>query len=321
MRARAPGASIGAGVRAMNRRSRLFLLVPLACVLGLVVVTAAGSSTATGRIVFVQNHLCLRGNDCGLGEIAVVSADGSRPTVLTHDKVTELSPKWSPDGRAIAYVRPTGRVSQVWLMNADGGGRHALTHLPQGVVGGTEWSSIDWSPDGSRIAFIAYRNNPNNAGASQLWVANARTGAATLLLPMRIGVSSGVDSPAWSPDGRWIALTRTNRHTPYQILLFSLATHRLSGLGQGTDPAWSPDGRRIVFTGAKGMLHVMDPNGKHVRSLKAYGSAPSWSPDGQWIVFDSNADNENLAEIRPNGTGYHLITHLKPKWLSIEPDW
>jgi Tol biopolymer transport system component len=62
-----------------------------------------------------MNHFCLRPGpndggkvptECGKGEIAVVNANGSGLKVLTHDKVTETSPAWSPTHKQIAFIRP-----------------------------------------------------------------------------------------------------------------------------------------------------------------------------------------------------------------------
>ena len=277
-----------------------------------------------GHIVFVQNHLCQTGLDCGLGEIAVVDAGGSGLRILTHDKVTELSPRWSPDGREIGYIRPSAKGSgQVWLMAADGTHKRALTRL-RGIqlYGSTAVPSLDWSPEGRRIVFAAYPPDPeNNGGPQHLYVASVRTGAVTALTR---GSSMKTDAanPVWSPDGRWIAFLRAQS----RIMLLSTATHRVhqltyrGGAVDALDLAWSPDSRRLAFNHS-GKIAVIDADGAHLRSLGAWGDDPSWSADGNWIAFDAAADKESLAEIRPDGSGYRLITHLKPKWLNIEPDW
>jgi len=161
--------------------------------------------------------------------------------------------------------------------------------------------------------------SPRDGGALQLYLANARTGTTRLLLPVRIGVSSGADGPVWSPSGRWLAYTSLTRHGPYQILLFSIMSFHRHRLALGMAPAWSPDSRQIAYNG--GRLSVINVNGGRPRSLRVYGSSPSWSPDGRWIVFESTAKNEELAEIRPDGRGFHLISHLTPRWLDIQPDW
>jgi TolB protein len=72
--------------------------------------------------------------------------DGGGKTRLTKTAVLEDVPAWSPDSRRIAYAGPQG---QIWVMNGDGSGRHAVTHVR---VGGVNWAP-SWSPDGRRIAF------------------------------------------------------------------------------------------------------------------------------------------------------------------------
>lgn len=126
----------------------------------------------------------------------------------------------------------------------------------------------------------------------------------------------------WSRNGRWIAFPRA----PNRIMLLSTATHRVHQLTYRGAPidalglAWSPDSRRLAFNHS-GKIFVINADGTHLRSLRYWGDSPSWSPDGTWLVFDSAANRENLAEVRPDGSGFHLLTHLKPKWLNIEPDW
>src|SRR5579862_9469251 len=100
------------------------------------VAAASGGTQPTGQITLGRNHFCLGSTpngpgkvpiDCGKGEIAVVNADGSGLRILTHDKVTETSPVWSPNHEQIAFLRPTLHTSnQIWVMNADGTGQRML---------------------------------------------------------------------------------------------------------------------------------------------------------------------------------------------------
>ena len=59
---------------------------------------------------------------------------------------------------------------------------------------------------------------------------------------------------------------------------------------------WSPDSPRIAFNGDRGMIHVMNADGAHPRSLDRYGANPSWSAGGRWFLFRSTAENENPVE-------------------------
>ena len=303
----------------MNRRSRWVVFVGLACLVMLVLSAAGGSSTGNGRILLVR-QLCYSERHCLTG-VAVVNPDGSGLRVITPRHVHVASPRWSPDRSQIAYIRTT-RTPQIWLMAADGTHQRALTRLPQGV-----WSvglpSLDWGPYGHQIVFSALPSL--NGGASQLYLANVRTGATKLLLREAIGKYSGANTPVWSPNGRWIAFIRQGRHVPDQIFLLSTATGRVHQLTHGTrsvswKPTWSPDSRRIAYT-YDGSIWVVNADGHHARRLVS-GSDPSWSPDGRWIVFNGLSTRfEGLWEIHPNGTGRHMIKRFPPRSQGIQTDW
>jgi Tol biopolymer transport system component len=312
------------------KKLRGFVLAAVAVGIGLTAVASAtGRTAANGRIVFVRDHLCQDGNDCGLGEVATVNADGSGLRILTHDKVTEYSPRWSPNRQQIAFIRPRppDGSAQVWVMNADGTHQRQVTRL-SGTLAGIQFfadsssSRLDWSPDGQEIVFAAYPPDPqNDGGPRHLYLANIRTGAVTALTSGS-SMTTDDDDPAWSPNGRWIAFLRA----PSRVMLVSPTTHRLRELtyrGASLDAsglAWSPDGRHLAFN-SHGKIAVINTDGTHLHSLGVLGWQPSWSRDGQWIVFSSGGNVAGLAEVRPNGTGHHLITHLAPKWLNFEPDW
>jgi len=191
---------------------RRLVLTSLVCFALLAGAASAGGSLPTGQIVFGMNHFCLTKDanggsgkvpvDCGKGEIAVVNADGSGLRVLTHDNVTETSPRWSPNHEQIAFIRPRAHSSsRIWVMNADGSHQRALT--PAGsrfqLYGEDVVPSLDWSPDGLQIVFASFPGR--NGGVEQLFLANARTGHVTRLTYTAIGARD----PVWSPDGRWIA--------------------------------------------------------------------------------------------------------------------
>jgi Tol biopolymer transport system component len=213
-------------------------------------------------------------------------------------------------------------------MSADGKHRRALTRLPQGV-----WSvglpSLDWAPSGRQIVFTALRS-ANNCCDAQLYVVNLRTGATRLLLHSSLtGAAGGANDPVWSPNGRWIAFVRTGRLLPEQIWLLSTATGHVRQLthantNSAEEPAWSPDSRRIAFHADYNNhngIWVMNADGTHLRFVHTDGESPSWSPNEKWIVVSYNENGAVLAEVRPNGTGYHVIKHFPPGSGGGEPDW
>jgi Tol biopolymer transport system component len=302
-----------------------FVVTALACMALLAGVASASGSMPTGRIVFGMNHFCLTNDanggggkipvDCGRGEIAVVDADGSHLRVLTHDKVTETSPRWSPDGRQIAFVRPRAHTSsQIWLMNADGSHQRVLVRsaIAPELYGEDEVPSLDWSPNGRQIVFSAFTGG--NGGRTQLYLASVRTGHVSRLTY----AAAGATDPVWSPDGRWIAFV--GAVAPDRIYLLSTKTHRIHVLGNATgmNLGWSPDSSRLAFN-SHGKLELLNVVTRHYRSLGLYGDQPSWSPDGQWIVFVAG---DYVKEIRPDGTGTrHILYVSSKKGWNFQPDW
>ena len=79
----------------------------------------------------------------------LVPASGGQPKQLTTAAGTNNHPRWSPDGKSIAFVSHRGGSAQVWLLPIDGGEARQLTKLPIDVSGPI------WSPQGDKIAFTA----------------------------------------------------------------------------------------------------------------------------------------------------------------------
>ncbi|MDL4821179.1 protein kinase domain-containing protein [Actinomadura opuntiae] len=100
--------------------------------------------STTGRIVFWSKK-------DGAEQIYTLDPDHpSKPWVrVTHDDVRSVDPEWSPDGSKIAYTRGASATSDIWVMNADGSGGHALTR------GGAHDMDPGWSRDGRWICYVS----------------------------------------------------------------------------------------------------------------------------------------------------------------------
>jgi Tol biopolymer transport system component len=84
-------------------------------------------------------------------DIWVMNADGSNMVKL-NNKISAVSPAWSPDGSKIAFgLGPVNKID-IWVMNADGSNKINLTNKL-----GDYWGPA-WSPDGSKIAFVSQQN-------------------------------------------------------------------------------------------------------------------------------------------------------------------
>ncbi|HEY1403498.1 MAG TPA: hypothetical protein VGB05_05185 [Pyrinomonadaceae bacterium] len=164
-------------------------------------------------------------------------------------------------------------------MNADGTGQVRL-------VSDTRVSpTLSWSPDGSKIAFSVY----DSQGQSDIYTVNLADGAVTGLTT---AATPGVDyrSPAWSPDGRQIALTRSTF---------------------------------TFIPGGDGEIYVMNADGSDLRnltnSLYADGGA-NWSPDGSALVLTSLRDgNDEIYMMYPDGSGQVRLTNNEGQ--DFAPTW
>src|SRR5437867_12573433 len=89
----------------------------------------------------------------------IASIDGGEPRRLTSARASDTAPRWSPDGKTIAFISDRGGSSQVWAIDLAGGDPRQMTDLPVDV------DNVQWSPDGTRLAFSAevYQDCPELA--------------------------------------------------------------------------------------------------------------------------------------------------------------
>jgi len=144
-----------------------------------------------------------------------------------------------------------------------------------------------WSPDGEWLAYVSFENQ-----VSAIYVQQLRTGERR-----RVSARTGVNgAPAFSPDGRKLALTLSGSSGNLDLYVLDLATQALTRLTDDpaidTEPAWSPDGSQLYFTSDRGggpqiyRLALADPGRPQRISFgSAYNARPRVSPDGMRIAM------------------------------------
>jgi Tol biopolymer transport system component/DNA-binding winged helix-turn-helix (wHTH) protein len=161
--------------------------------------------------------------------------DGSERRQLTFLPLRVLLPRWSPDGKQIAFnaTLPGAETWHIYVVSSEGG-------TPQRIVP-SDQSQMDvtWSPDGNSLVFGTL-NVPNSP--MPIYTIDLRSKRVSILPN-----STGLFSPRWSPDGRYIAAI-TSEPT-FKLMLFDFSTQKWTeefGSEMGF-PSWSRDGKYIYF--------------------------------------------------------------------------
>ena len=273
--------------------------------------------------------------------IWMVATDGSRaPWQFTTSPQSVSSPRWSPDGRTLAFLsaRPgEGQAAgagagstetlraQVYELSMTGGEAKRITNLKNGV------SSFQWSPDGNRLLVVSrigpsdsrpeskdrsdvrhYKNSSykfNDTGwfddrRNHLWVVDLKGSTAKQITE---GDDWNDSDPQWSPDGSKIAFVSNRSGKEYEgnrnsdVWVMSASGGPLTKISDHDEsdnsPRWSPDGRTIAFIGelhdgdhAKVWLAPATGGSSSVLATTALDLIPTalkWSEDGKWLYFES----------------------------------
>ncbi|MCF6217153.1 MAG: Tol-Pal system beta propeller repeat protein TolB [Gammaproteobacteria bacterium] len=176
---------------------------------------------------------------------------------------------------------------------------------PQKILTSSEpIMSPSWAPNGEWVAYVSYESN----GSSAIFVQEVATGQRRM-----VSNHQGINgAPAWSPDGKQLALTLSKGTNP-DIYILDLASNKLQRITKNyaidTEPSWAPDGKSIVFTSDRGgnphiyQYHLSDKSIKRVTFEGRYNARASFSPDGKLLTFIHRPNKKFNVAVMEMATG------------------
>jgi dipeptidyl aminopeptidase/acylaminoacyl peptidase len=237
-----------------------------------------------------------REEDASDTDVFMAPFAGGEAIRLTTGKKAETHPRWSPDGRALAFLSGReGKESQVFLLDRRGGEAVKLTDYKASV------SDLAWSPDGTKLALVVADVDPDRPAAASEGEDGEKSEKKTKPKPIVLRRLQ------FLRDGEGY-LRELRRHIHVFDLKAKASFQLTAGPYDDDDPAWSPDGRLIAFTSNRGWpdpdvnensdLFVVAPQAgaipRRVTSSPGADSKPSFSPDGRWLAYVAGGDPKDL---------------------------
>src|SRR5436190_3766289 len=270
------------------------------------------------RVAYVVTSLDRESNEYRAA-VWVAPLDGSsEPRRFTSGERRDRLPRWSPDGRWLAFASNRGEKEQkpqLYVIPAEGGEARRLTDLKEAV------EDAVWSPDSTRLAFTA--RDPDEAYEEE---------DEKRRQPRRFTrVFFKLDSVGWTGD--------RHRHIWVVDLAGGEPRRLTDGDFEDDNPAWSHDGRRIVFSGLRSerwdtelitRLYSVDADGGEPQQLTGdEGSyeTPSFSPDGSRIAYayvpedGTYPHHGQIGVMNADGSSGTLLTSSLDRQCTPYPDY
>ncbi len=247
-----------------------------------------------------------------LGDIYVVPIGGGEARALTTGVAWDMQPRYSPDGKRIAFTSDRAGGDNIWVMDRDGTNPKAVSSETFRLL-----NSPAWAPDGQFIAARKHFTAQRSLGSGEIWLYHV-AGGEGLQMTKKPNDQKDVGEPAFSPDGRYLYYSRDVTPGPvfeynkdpngviYAIERLDRETGEIetfvSGPGGAVRPTPSPDGkwlafvRRVRYRSALFLQNVesgeeiplydgLDRDMQETWAIHGVYPAMAWTPDSASIVF------------------------------------
>lgn len=247
-----------------------------------------------------------------LGDIYTLPITGGDATALTSGMAWDMQPRYSPDGKSIAFTSDQGGGDNIWIMDRQGENHQQVSKEDFRLL-----NSPAWSPDSQYIVARKHFTSRRSLGAGEIWLYH-RSGGSGLQLNERPNDQKDLGEPAFSPDGRYVYYSRDS--TPGNVFEYNkdsntqiYTIHRLDretgdndvfvrGPGGAIRPTPSPDGQYLAFvrrvrfktvlflhnleTGEnRPLFDGLERDMQETWAIHGVYPAMAWAPDGASLVF------------------------------------
>jgi imidazolonepropionase-like amidohydrolase/Tol biopolymer transport system component len=247
-----------------------------------------------------------------LGDLYTMPITGGEATALTQDIAWQMQPRFSPNGKQIAFTSDQGGGDNIWIMDVDGSNASAVSKETFRLL-----NSPAWSPDGDYLVARKHFTGARSLGAGEVWLYH-KSGGQGLMLTKRPNEQKDLGEPAFSPDGEYIYFSqdatpgktfhysKDSEQGIYKIKRLNRETGEIKvlieGRGGAIRPTPSPDGKQLAYIARDDFqtsLYVMDLQSGSKRKLydrlerdmqetwAIHGVYPTmaWTPDNKSLLF------------------------------------
>ncbi|TAF46871.1 MAG: amidohydrolase [Sphingobacteriales bacterium] len=267
-----------------------------------------------------------------LGDIYKMPVSGGQASVLSSGMAYDVQPRFSPNGKYISYTSDKDGADNIWVMNSNGGDKHAITKENFRLL-----NNAVWLPNSNYIIARKHFTGKRSLGAGELWMYHVSGGLDGVQLTKRKNDQQDQGEPWLSPDGKYVyfsedvtpgSVFKYNKNPNTEIYAIKKLNLEIGGFekiaggyGSAFRPQISPNGKLLAFVKRIRLKTVLCVQNLHTgeefpvyddlskdqqETWAIFGVYPNfnWLPDNKTIVFYAkgkirkvNIDTQESAEI------------------------